>query len=125
MFIPPTGTNTFGLVLGSVEYGYYNGSLVLVMNGQGLESVTHSAMPTYINPEDGMDSRQSAAFRARTGRQNPHESDPHTDIARAVERATGTDPVKGEDLLPPELQEQYLAAKHTLAEPRAARKSKI
>lgn len=38
----------------------------------------------------------------------------HTAIARAVERLTGTEPVRGEDLLPPELKAKYLAAKKTV-----------
>ncbi len=43
------------------------------------------------------------------------QPEPHTEIARAVERATGTEPVRGEDLLPPDLAKQYLEAKERAA----------
>lgn len=49
--------------------------------------------------------------------------DPHATIARAVNRATGSDPVRGEDLLPPELQAGYLEAKNRLAGSKRARPS--
>ena len=43
------------------------------------------------------------------------QPDPHAEIARAVNRATDSEPVRGEDLLPPELQAAYLDAKNGAA----------
>lgn len=41
----------------------------------------------------------------------PPKPDDNTAIVRALERATDTEPVRGEDLLPPRLAKELTAAK--------------
>jgi hypothetical protein len=47
--------------------------------------------------------------------------DMHNAIVDAVNSATDSEPVRGEDLLPPELREKYLKAKESAKSPDGSR----